>query len=59
MRWLHLFVEERSAEAALIDIVPAVLTGIDVAWDFEIRIFEGKFDLLRKLPQRLKAYRNS
>jgi len=54
---LEFYVEEASAEAALIYLVPAILEGHD--FEFEIYVFEGKPALLRKLPQRLKAYQHS
>jgi hypothetical protein len=53
---LHFFVEEESAEAALIELVPRILSGY--AFDYDIFPFQGKADLLKKLPNRLKAYRH-
>jgi hypothetical protein len=50
---LELLVEEESAEAALRVLLPRMLRP-DV--HFEVRIFQGKQDLLGKLPQRLRAY---
>lgn len=54
---LEFYVEEPSAEAALIYLVPAILRGYEEKYDFDIFTFAGKPALLRKLPQRLKAYR--
>lgn len=51
---LHFFVEEQSAEAALIELVPLILHEYD--FDYDIFSFQGKHDLLKKLPNRLKAY---
>lgn len=50
---LELLVEEESAEAALRILLPKIVRP-DV--HFEIRTFQGKPDLLGKLPQRLRAY---
>lgn len=49
---LEILVEERSAEQALRALLPRIVPGIA----FEIRVFQGKSDLLRKLPNRLKGY---
>jgi hypothetical protein len=49
---LEILVEERSAEHALVTVLPSIIPGVD----FEIRVFRGKPDLLKKLPNRLKAY---
>lgn len=51
---VEILVEEPSAEAALRILVPRILGG-EVT--FEIRVFQGKPDLLGKLPSRLRAYR--
>ncbi len=51
---LEFYVEEPSAEAALINLVPLILRDTD--FEFEIYPFQGKQALLRKLPHRLKAY---
>jgi hypothetical protein len=51
---LHFFVEEPSAEAALVELVPRILKG--QAFEYDIFPFQGKHDLLSKLPSRLKAY---
>lgn len=50
---LEFFVEEPSAEAALELLLPRIL-GPDVT--FKLHPFQGKADLLRKLPSRLKGY---
>jgi hypothetical protein len=52
---LEIFVEEPSAEAALAHLVPQIL-GPEVT--FRIFSHQGKPDLLSKLPERLRAYRN-
>lgn len=50
---LELLVEEESAEAALRALLPKMLPA---EVHYEIRLFQGKPDLLGKLPQRLRAY---
>ena len=52
---LELLVEESSSEAALRNLVPAIV-GSHVS--FRIHAHQGKPDLLAKLPNRLKGYRN-
>lgn len=49
---LEFLVEELSAKQVLDRIVPRVCPGVA----FEVRAFQGKPDLLRKLPQRLAGY---
>lgn len=49
---LEILVEERSAERALRVRLPRLVPGVD----FEIRVFGGKPDLVKKLPDRLKGY---
>lgn len=49
---LEVLVEERSAEQALRELLPRIVPGID----FELRVFQGKSDLLKRLPSRLKGY---
>lgn len=49
---IELLVEEPSAEAALNNLVPKILPGIE----FEIRTFQSKDNLLSDLPKRLKGY---
>ena len=51
---VEFLLEERSAEAALTAILPKILVD-DVTFDFHV--FEGKQDLLKQLPLRLKGYR--
>lgn len=51
---LEFLVEEPSAEAALQNLLPK-LVGKDVT--FNIRVFQGKQDLLKNLPERLRGYR--
>lgn len=51
---IEFLVEEPSAEAALLNLAPKIL-GADVT--FNIHAHQGKTDLLRKLPRRLKGYR--
>lgn len=52
---LEILVEEASAEAAASHLVPAIL-GEDVS--FAVHVFQGKPDLLRKLPGYLSGYRH-
>lgn len=49
---LELLVEERSAEQALRVLLPRIVPNAD----FEVRVFRGKIDLLKRLPDRLKGY---
>ena len=51
---IDFLVEEESIEAALINLVPMIV-GESVT--FHIHPHQGKLDLLRKLPGRLKGYR--
>ncbi|NEP61870.1 MAG: DUF4276 family protein [Symploca sp. SIO2G7] len=51
---LEVLVEEYSAEIALENLLPKILPS---HVEFEIRSFQGKKDLLKKLPQRLRGYR--
>lgn len=53
MTHLEMLVEERSAEEAMRILVPR-LVGPDVT--FEVHSFQGKRDLLAKLPARLRGY---
>jgi hypothetical protein len=50
---LIVFVEEESAEAAMNNLLPRVMPGVD----FDIIRFQGKSDLLKKLPARLRGYK--
>ena len=49
----EILVEELSAEKVLHNILPKLITGEHT---YNIITFQGKRDILRKLPQRLKAY---
>ena len=51
---IEFLVEESSAEAALNNLAPAIL-GPDVT--FQVHPYNGKPDLLAKLPDRLRGYR--
>ncbi len=53
MPHIELLVEESSAEAALSELMPKIL-GVRATWN--IHPFQGKSDLLSKLPGRLKGY---
>lgn len=50
---IEFFLEEPSAEAALSTILPKILS-VDIIYNFHV--FEGKHDLLKKLPRRLNGY---
>lgn len=52
---LELLVEEVSAEAALIHLLPRI---VEVHVTFAIHSHHGKTDLLNKLPGRLQGYRS-
>ena len=52
---IELLVEEPSAEAALKNLVPKLM-GEDIS--FNIHVFQGKQDLLKNLPKRLRGYRH-
>ena len=49
---IEFLVEELSAEAALRNLVPKIVPGVE----FRVIRFQGKQDLLSKLPRRLKGY---
>ena len=51
---VEFLVEEPSAEGALYNLVPKIL-GQDVS--FTVYSHQGKLDLLKKLPSRLRGYR--
>jgi hypothetical protein len=51
---LELLVEEASAEAALINLIPKIVPDVE----FAIHPHAGKLDLLDKLPGRLRGYRS-
>jgi hypothetical protein len=52
---IEFLVEEQSAEAALQELVPRIVAP---EITFAFRVFQGKHDLLRKLPARLRGYRS-
>ena len=52
--FIHFLVEEESAEIALRHLLPAIL-GADFD-EYNIIRFQGKTDLLEKLPARLKGF---
>jgi hypothetical protein len=52
---VEFLVEESSAEAALINLVPKIVPGAD----FEIYVHGGKKNLLDRLPGRLEGYRHA
>lgn len=49
---LEVLVEELSMERTLSSLLPRLFPGLS----FAVRTFSGKYDLLRKLPQRLRGY---
>src|SRR3989304_3784390 len=51
---IEFLVEEPSAEAALLNILPKVLQPIT---SFAIHPYQGKRDLLKKLPSRFRGYK--
>jgi hypothetical protein len=53
---LEILVEEPSMEAALSHLLPRVLRGWDEEAPIMVRTFNGKPDLLRKLPSRMRGY---
>ncbi|NJO85181.1 MAG: DUF4276 family protein [Blastochloris sp.] len=55
---LEFYVEELSTESALINLVPVILADHDDKFEFDIFTFQGKMDLLKKLPDRLKPYKH-
>ncbi len=54
MVYLEFFVEEPSMEMVLNHLVPRILDGKD--YEMVVRTFNGKMDLLNKLPNYLKPY---
>lgn len=54
--FLSFFVEEKSAEITLRNIIPKMVGG---ECKFRILSFQGKYDLLSKLPHYLKSYPKS
>lgn len=53
---LHFYVEDESTEVALIELVPRILAGRD--FEYEVFAFQGKHNLLKRLPNRLQAYKH-
>ncbi len=51
---LEFLLEEPSAEKVLRNILPSIVTGNHT---FKCIVFQGKYDLLKKLPARLRAYK--
>jgi len=51
--YIDFLVEEESAEVALRNLVPKIV-GEDIP--FNIHAYQGKLDLLEKLPRRLRGY---
>ncbi|MBI4851788.1 MAG: hypothetical protein HY819_08340, partial [Acidobacteria bacterium] len=51
---LEFLVEERSIEEVLKNLIPKI-----VNIPFNIRVFQGKPDLLKKLPERFKGYKTA
>lgn len=49
---IEFLVEEPSAKAALSNLAPRIVPGVE----FRIIPFQGKHDLLSKLPARLRGY---
>ncbi|MGA5410756.1 DUF4276 family protein [Streptomyces lavendulocolor] len=55
---LEILLEEPSAEALIKKLASSISPAAQEGRDFETRVFQGKDDLLRKLPQRLAGYGN-
>ncbi|MDH6137674.1 hypothetical protein P3T37_007107 [Kitasatospora sp. MAA4] len=53
---LEILLEEPSAQALIHQLAPQIMPGVQHGREFETRVFQGKEDLLRKLPQRLAGY---
>ncbi|MGC5009836.1 DUF4276 family protein [Streptosporangium sp. DT93] len=53
---LEILLEEPSAEVALDILMPIIQPGLVRGQDFELRDFQGKSNLLKKLPDRLRGY---
>lgn len=52
---IEFLVEEPSAEVALHNLVPKIV-GLEVSYN--IHVFQGKPDLIKSLPNRLRGYRS-
>ena len=50
--WMEFFLEEQSAAEPIYSLVPKILPNANI----EVHSFDGKPDLLKNLPHRLKAY---
>jgi hypothetical protein len=55
--WVEFLVEEPSMEVALWSLVPMIRPDLKDA--FAVHPFEGRGDLLKKLPNRFKGYKAS
>lgn len=53
---LEIILEEPSAEVLIQKLAPIIAPAAQAGSDFATRVFQGKDDLLRKLPQRLAGY---
>ncbi len=53
---LHFYVEDVSTEAALQILIALILKDHQEEFAYKIYAFQGKPDLLKKLPQRLQPY---
>lgn len=53
---LDFLLEEPSAEAALEELLPSIHPDLQPTVGFNLHVFRGKPDLLRKLPSRLAGY---
>ena len=51
---IEFLVEEQSMEVALNTLVPRIVGEVP---SFNVRVFQGKQDLLKELPNRLRGYR--
>jgi hypothetical protein len=52
---IEFLVEEPSAEVALHNLVPKIV-GLGVSYN--VHVFQGKMDLMKNLPNRLRGYRS-
>ncbi|MFE9251565.1 DUF4276 family protein [Streptomyces sp. NPDC007088] len=53
---LEILLEEPSAEILVQKLAPVVVPSAQEGVNFATRVFQGKHDMLRKLPQRLAGY---
>jgi hypothetical protein len=56
MRVLVFFLEEPSAQAMLNGLLPRILPA---GWQVKYVVFEGKRDLEKQLPRKLRSWRQS